>query len=142
MDLQTKAYFLLNKKPYFKMADEYVGLQQTFVKDTLLESLSLWMDMVIYPLGLLIAYIFFDKKPSIFSASSIHKMFTTWIDWFKFKWLNSQMSDWMRIVRSQGGPFISTNDPTYHMYVYADGMQRLHDSLPISLPEKRAKRLE
>jgi hypothetical protein len=31
--------------------------------------------------------------------------------------------EWTNIVRAVGGPFISTNDAKYHIYVYADGMQ-------------------
>ena len=69
---------------------------------------------------------------------SLHKTISLWTQWFQFKTLTYEIREWTSIVRSIGGPFISSNDPTYHMFVYADGMQRVWDSLFV-LPEKCAK---
>lgn len=136
MDLQTKAYFIMNGKSYFKIAEEYIQLQQIFVKDTLLEKLSLLFEMI-QPIVMLI----FKQSVTIFTALSLQKTLKLWTQWLRFQTLRKDVQQWTTIVRSNGGPFISTNDPTYHMYVYADGMTRLHESLPITFPEKRAKRL-
>jgi len=56
---------------------------------------------------------------------TIHKTVTMWIDWFQYYNITQETLEWKKFVQTAGGPFISTNDPTYHMYVYADGMQRL-----------------
>jgi hypothetical protein len=34
---------------------------------------------------------------------------------------------WQLIVDSLGGPFVATNSMRYMPYVYADGMQRIHN---------------
>lgn len=127
MDL---SYLVLNyNTSYFAKAEEYIQLQKIFMKETLLENLSMWIDMIIYPIYVLGSILFFKQSISVFMISSIHKCVTMWINWIRYKILNSEMRTWMNIVRSMGGPFISTNDPTYHMYVYADGMVRLEDRL-------------
>jgi len=56
-------------------------------------------------------------------------MVTMWVDWFQYYNITQETLEWKKFVQSAGGPFISTNDPMYHLYVYADGMQRLKNSL-------------
>lgn len=139
-------YFILNRnKSYFALAQEYVELEQLFKKETFFEKLNSWIDMVIYPLVVLFGILFFGQQMSFFTIMTIHKTVTSWIKWFRYKELISDTHEWKAIVRSAGGPFISTNDETYHMYVYADGMQRLDDDLfsgsSSILTEKGAKSL-
>jgi hypothetical protein len=71
---------------------------------------------------------------------TIHKTVSLWVDWIRYKELDSEIHEWIKIVKSNGGPFISTNDVSYHTYVYADGMQRLYNTFPI-LSKKGTKRL-
>jgi hypothetical protein len=59
----------------------------------------------------------------------------------EFDSLNSEIREWTRIVKSVGGPFISANDSTYHVFVYADAMERLRSGL-FGLSKKGTKRLE
>lgn len=141
MDL---SYLILNyNTSYFAKAEEYIQLQKIFMKETFLENLSVWVDMIVYPIYILVSTLIFRQSISVFMISSIHKFVTMWINWLRYKSLNSEMRTWMNIVRSMGGPFISTNDPTYHMYVYADGMTRLESNLlrQSILTKERAKRL-
>jgi len=115
---------LLSPNNYFEVAEEYVSLQNIFLKESWLDNLSLWIDMVIYP--------------TMFTMLSLHKTITIWSNWFRFKTLTYEIREWMNTVRSIGGPFISVNDPTYHVFVYADGMQRIWNSLFV-LPKKGTK---
>lgn len=137
LTVQVVKDILLGPKNYFQIADEYVSLQRIFSRDTLLEKLELWMEMVISPLLMIVYAIFNGKTPDILSLLSLQKCFTLWKDWFRMRELRSCIHQWIQIVRSVGGPFISSNDAEYHMFVYADGMQRLHDTLLIS--EERTK---
>lgn len=141
MDL---SYLILNyNTSYFAKAEEYIELQKIFMKETFLENLSVWIDMIAYPIYILVSIFVFHQSLSIFMVSSVHKCVTMWLNWLRYKELNAEMRTWMNIVRSMGGPFISTNDPTYHMYVYADGMVRLEDSLlrHAIFTKERTKRL-
>lgn len=129
---------LMNPKNYFTIADEYVSLQRIFSRDTLLEKLELWIEMIITPLFMLGSAILNMTLPDMFQMMSLQKCVQLWKDWFRMRELRSEIHNWMRIVRSVGGPFIASNDAEYHVFVYADGMQRLHDLI---LAKERTKRL-
>lgn len=138
--MNISTYLVLNKKKYFSTAEEYVGLQQLFQKETVLEKLSIVFDMVIYPLFTLGSIILYNQEIGLLTVLSIQKTVSIWFNWIRYMELSQEINEWKNIVRSIGGPFISCNDPTYHVYVYADGMQRLHDRLFV-LPKKGTKRL-
>ncbi len=130
LNLNQIKYFTLNySKSFFRIAEEYIALQTKFIKDTFYEKLSLWIDMLISPIISILMCLYSKKLPSMFTMLSLQKTFTIWMDWFRFKELSADIREWTNIVRAIGGPFISTNDPTYHIFVYADGMQRLRDVL-------------
>ena len=131
---------LMRPKNYFSIADEYVSLQKIFSRDTLLEKLELWIEMIISPLIMIIMAVWNWSGLDMFQMMSLQKCFKLWKDWFRMRELKSEIHTWIRIVRSIGGPFISCNDAEYHVFVYADGMQRLHDLLIV--PKERTKRLK
>jgi hypothetical protein len=126
-------YELLNPVDYFAIADKFVTLQKKFVVSTLFEKIILWVDMIIYPIFLL-----WWNPLSVMTGFAIYKALRVWIEWYSFRNYAGLIRQWVDIVRSYGGPFISTNDPNYHVFVYADGMQRLSGLL---LAEKSAKSL-
>lgn len=117
---------IMNNTEYFETAEEFVQMNKLFTKDTFFDKLMLWIDMVISPLITIITALYYEEAPSIFSLMSFYKTFNMWNDWIYFQMLKSEVHEWTSIVKSIGGPFIATNDPTYHAYVYADGMQRIY----------------
>jgi hypothetical protein len=135
-------FLLLNGPNYFSLADEYVTLQKIFVKETPLDQIGLWFDMIVSPILTILHAIWKQVMPSVFTVLSFQKCVTLWKQWFRFQDLKKQVHEWMNIVRSIGGPFISSNDAEYHVFVYADAMQRLHGGLTAAIAEKRAKRLQ
>ena len=143
--LQISQYLILNKKRYFDLAEEFVKLEQLFKLETLFEKVSFLVDMFIYPLYTLFSTVVYNQKLGIFTIMSIHKTVTKWQQYFRYVELKSDIAEWKLIVKSAGGPFISTNDDTYYSYVYADGMQRLHDTLFVNssflFTKKSTKRL-
>jgi hypothetical protein len=136
-------YVLLNNKTYFKTADEFITQHKRFAPEGFVEKISLWIDMLVSPLITLAQLIFFKKLPDVFTVLTIYKTVSIWLDWFRWKEMQKTIREWIKIVRTIGGPFISCNDAEYHMFVYADGMQRIHDSLLGStrISKERAKRL-
>lgn len=135
-------YVLLNNKTYFKTADDFVKLKKQFMPETFFEKISLWMEMIVSPLITITQLIFFKKMPDIFTILSIQKTVSIWLEWVRWKQCQNTIREWIKIVRAIGGPFISCNDAEYHMFVYADGMQRIHDSLlRTRVSKERAKRL-
>ncbi len=132
-------FMLTSPNNYFALADEYVSLHKIFVRETVFEKIGLWVDMLVSPI---ITLLFAIKKGSIdfFAGLSLHKCGKLWLSWFRWKELQGIIREWVKIVRSTGGPYISSNDAEYHMFVYADGMQRIYNSLLLLISEKRAKR--
>ncbi len=146
MSLNISQYLILNKKRYFDIAEEFVKLEQLFKLETLFEKVSFWIDMIVYPIYTLFSIVFYSQKLGIMTVMSIHKTVTKWQQYFRYIQLKSETDEWKAMVRSVGGPFISTNDETYHSYIYADGMTRLHDTLfggrsSLLLTKERTKRL-
>ena len=123
------SYLILNNKNFFSIAEEYVELEQIFKKETFFEKMSLFVDMILHPLISIAMTFMRGQTIDIFLVLTIQKTIQLWVDWFRYLALTYETREWVDVVRSAGGPFISTNDPTYHMYVYADGMQRLQNNL-------------
>ena len=140
MNSLVGSYFILNSHSFFEVAEEFSELQKKFVKETLYERFFLWVEMLISPITAIVMCYINNEPPSLFTSISFYKCIMMWFDWLKFMILTHEIRDWTRIVRSVGGPFISTNDSDYHVFVYADGMERLRTSLGLS--KERPKRLE
>ncbi len=124
------------KEDYFAIAEEFVTLQKIFVNDSMMEKMKVWMDMLIYPIFLIVYAIWNAEFPSVFSLFSFQKCYVLWTQWFRFRTLGQKIREWTKLVKSIGGPWISSNDAEYHVFVYADGMERIS----LALSEKRTKR--
>jgi hypothetical protein len=60
---------------------------------------------------------------------TLYRAFEDWKQYLHYLDIKRQIHEWKELVHSAGGPYISTNDEMYQSYIYADGMQRLHNSL-------------
>lgn len=123
------SYMLLNKSNYFQKADRFIELTKLFTSSSIIDKLSLWYDMIVQPIYTLISCLFYGGEFSVFTIFDIQKCIGIWKEWFEFKQLAFEIRQWMKIVQTMDGPFISTNDATYHVYVYADAMERLSIAL-------------
>ena len=114
-------YFLENSTDFFKDAEEYFHLRRKF------QGIFPWIDMVLTPfmlLGTLLLY----RTTDMFSLLGLIKTVTVFREWLRYRHLSQQIRTWRDIVNHNGGPVITVNDSEYHIFVYADGMQRLHNS--------------
>jgi hypothetical protein len=134
---------LLNDKTYFTSVEKFINLNDKFNPETILEKISLYVELAISPLFTIFQIVFFGKKADIFTVMTVHKTLSVWLSFLEWMQLRDRIREWIKIVRSIGGPFIGCNDAYYHMYVYADGMQRAHDSLfgPRIVSKERTKSL-
>ena len=122
--LKKKKIDLPEKENHFSLADEYVKLSRIFNPIDILDKLNIWIDMIFYPLYLFIQLVM--GQFSFFHILGIQKSVQLWLDWFRFEKLKTKVKSWTSIIRTLGGPWISANDAEYHVYVYADAMERLH----------------
>jgi hypothetical protein len=127
-ELRKKARKLkVPNEPYFALADEYVNLKQKFDCEDTISWLYLWFDMLLYPIYIVIRLCMQDY--SMMSVITLVKTYQLWIDWFRLRELEERVESWKMTVRSLGGPWIASNNPELHTFVYADGMERIHESL-------------
>jgi len=111
----------IQSQPFFQLVDEYKTLQKRFVKP-FFEGCVLFFDMILYPLFMIIQMI---QEISPMHILSLIRTYELWSDFFRYQELHDEIHFWMLHVKRAGGPWISTNDPEYHLYVYADGMERI-----------------
>ena len=134
-------HFLMKKENYFEVAEEFLQLQAIFITHTIADKISLWAEMLMSPIIMIITWFYTKELPGIFAMMGLHKTVELWKKWFRFRELAVTVREWTTIIRSVGGPFISTNDAKFHIYVYADGMQRIKNILLRStFTKERAKR--
>jgi len=114
-------YLLESSSDFFKDCFQYFELRRKF------GSIMPWIDMVVGPLVTIISCFIYQTYDA-FSALSIAKACMVFHEWLEYRELSRRIASWKKIVRENGGPVISTNDPEYHIFVYADAMQRLHTS--------------
>jgi len=137
-DLKKKAKKLnIPNDKFFQLADEYIHLKEKFQTEGILELLHLWTDMVFYPLYIVIQLCMLEC--STMYIFSLMKAYQMWVDWFRLQELELQVQSWKDMVRSMGGPWISANDPVYHTFVYADGMERIKHSRAVRPSQKTEK---
>jgi len=122
---------------YFQLAEEYINLKEKFQTEGIIELLHLWTDMVFYPLYIVIQLCMLEY--STMYIFSLIKTYQLWVDWFRLQELEVQVQSWKDIVRSMGGPWISANDPIYHTFVYADGMERIKHARAVRPSQKTEK---
>ena len=137
-DLRKKARKLkITDDKYFAIADEYTELSSKFYCDELIDTFYLWFDMLLYPIYIIIRLCMLEFSPM--SVITLVKTYQLWIDWFRFKELEAKVETWKETVRTLGGPWISCNNPDLHVFVYADGMERIRYSRVRHLSQKTEK---
>jgi hypothetical protein len=127
-------------EPYFALADEYVELKAKFVCEDTIETIYLWVDMLLYPIYITVRLCMQDFSVTYIFA--LTKTYQLWFDWFRLQDLEAKFEYWKLIVRSIGGPWISSNNPDFHVFVYADGMERIRLARSFQKTEKRCPKVQ
>lgn len=106
----------------FKAADRYVTLRDKCMSTKWMVTLQRISDMIIMPLIAL--FYFFNSGEVVMMLTTMMTAYRVWKDWIEFTELQYDMQR-MRLRMAQvGGPFITTNDPKYMPYVWADAVVR------------------
>jgi len=131
-DLRKKARKItVANDGYFALSEEYVELKKKFYCEDLMDTLYLWFDMVIHPIYIVVRLCMLNF--SAMYVFTLIKTYQIWIDWLRLQELESKVDSWKTTVRSLGGPWISSNTPDLHVFVYADGMERIRYSKTVVL---------
>jgi len=130
-DLRKKARKIkLTDDRYFALSEEYIELSMKFHCEELLDTMYLWFDMVLYPIYIVIRLCMLDF--SAMYVFTLIKTYQLWVEWLRLQELEKKVDSWKTTVRSLGGPWISSNTPDLHVFVYADGMERIRYSKTVA----------
>ena len=136
---RAKNLEVLNE-PYFALADEYVELKAKFVCEDSLETIYLWFDMLLYPIYIVIRLCMRDFSVTYIFA--LTKTYQLWLDWFRLQEIEAKVDYWKLVIRGLGGPWISSNNPDLHVFVYADGMERIRLARSFQKTVKRSPKVQ
>jgi len=59
-------------------------------------------------------------------ASTLYRTYQSWSEWFELTTLRFEVQSMYLTAMKSGGPFITTNDPFYMPYVWADAQVRFN----------------
>ena len=88
------------------------------------ERLTLISDMIIIPMITLFLFIL-NMENLMGVATTAFKTFFVWRDWIEYNDLRLEVQRMFFHTMAVGGPFISTNDPAYMPYVFAEAVYRV-----------------
>ena len=111
----------------FQKAEHYIQLRKIYAPRSMGDYVMRINELIVTPL-ITIFLIFMDQIAFMSVVSSMFSIGKAWMEYFKYSTLRFEMQDMYIQTMKMGGPFITTNDPDYLPYVYADAVVR-HDML-------------
>jgi len=107
----------------FKAADRYIVLRDICIPREFTKKIQRINDMILMPLITL--FLFFTGTVDVFVVlSSGMTMYRSWSEWNEYTELRFEMQRFRIRMAQVGGPFITTNNPKYMPYVWADAVVR------------------
>ena len=119
-------------KTAFQTAERYIQLTKVWETDEWVPLIKHINEMILMPLIAFFSYCA-GYSDIMFCLSTFVGATSAWTEYAEFVELKFVMQRMELQARRVGGPFISTNDPTYMPYVWADAVTRLrHRRLSLS----------
>lgn len=110
-------------KTAFQTAERYIQLTKVWETDEWVHSIKHINEMILMPLIAFFSYCA-GYSDIMFCLSTFVGATSAWTEYAEFVELKFVMQRMELQARRVGGPFISTNDPTYMPYVWADAVTR------------------
>lgn len=111
-------------KTAFQTAERYIQLTKVWETDEWVPLIKHINEMILMPLIAFFSYCA-GYSDIMFCLSTFVGATSAWTEYAEFVELKFVMQRMELQARRVGGPFISTNDPTYMPYVWADAVTRL-----------------
>ncbi len=118
-------------KTAFQTAERYIQLTKVWETDEWVPLIKHINEMILMPLIAFFSYCV-GYSDIMFCLSTFVGATSAWTEYAEFVELKFVMQRMELQARRVGGPFISTNDPTYMPYVWADAVTRLAARRPPS----------
>jgi hypothetical protein len=109
----------------FPLAEEYMQLQEKLEPEGWMGQLLLLNDMVFQPVWLFVQWVVWGRPSHFAILSCLVRTVQIWSSWARYQVLRDTARNWVLLTKLAGGPFIGCNDPKYHVFVYAEAIERL-----------------
>lgn len=108
----------------FATAERYIQLRRKYAPKSWADTIVRINELILTPL-ITIFYILLDGSDFMTVVPAIYNTYNSWVGFLEY----SELRYWLQLTYMKtmllGGPFITTNDPEYLPYVYADAVTRL-----------------
>jgi hypothetical protein len=107
----------------FHVAERYIQLKKVFAPVSWADAINNINDMILMPF--IVIFLFILRKADVLLvASTIARTYQAWYGFIEYTDTRFQVQEMFIHTKAVGGPFITTNDPTYMPYVFADAVVR------------------
>lgn len=107
----------------FKLVDRYIELKKKCIPQSWGDTVLRINEMIFGPL-IAFTLAFMGNRDILMLFSAVSAAHKAWTDWLEYDALRFQVQNMYLATMAIGGPFITTNDPTYQAYVFADAIVR------------------
>lgn len=111
----------------FKVAERYIQLRKVCAPQSWADTITLISDMILMPI-ITLFLVFLHVADPMMIATTLLKTYQVWKEYTEYTHLRFQVQSMLVYCQSVGGPFITTNNPLYMPYVFADAVQRTNVS--------------
>jgi len=112
----------------FEVAERYIQLRSKYVPQSWGDTVLRVQEMILAPM-LVVVVTLLGTGDLAMLASTLVRTYQAWSEWFEFTTLRFAVQAMYLTAMASGGPFITTNDPTYMPYVWADAQVRVNTGL-------------
>jgi len=121
----------------FEKAERYIQLKKECSPESWAKTINLISEMILMPL-ITLFFVFLKQASPMTVVSTGMGAYNSWNKWIEYTELRFEMQRMYLHCMSNGGPFITTNDPAYMPYVFADAVYRV----PVGIGKPAGGRLE
>lgn len=116
----------------FEIAERFIQLRKQCNPKSIAERMTLITDMIVMPV-ITFFFIILKNHDIFMVVSAVSKAFSAWQEWIEYNNLRLLVQKMYLHTALVGGPFITTNDPSYMPYVFAEAVYRVPSGIGKSL---------
>jgi hypothetical protein len=109
----------------FEVAERYIQLRRKYVPQSWGDTVLRVQDMILAPM-IVVLVTLLGQGDLAMLASTLYRTYQSWSEWFELTTLRFEVQSMYLTAMKSGGPFITTNDPFYMPYVWADAQVRFN----------------
>ena len=109
----------------FESAERYIQLRSKYVPQSWGDTVLRVQDLILAPMLVLVLTLT-GKGDLSMLVTTLYRNYQSWSEWFELTTLRFEVQRMYLTAMKAGGPFITTNDPLYMPYVWADAEVRVN----------------